>query len=168
MANGTVGHNSTTPYPYRVRRPMYINPPWGGFSKLDCSTIEKEGTDNERHASWESFRRDVSIAQPFWHRHYSNCGHAKLAKIGPGVCDTDRRIRYRSGPQGYWYWCCSIPFSVLDKLYTHSVRNPRGVGVPFSVLIAKKCTLEPMSNQPHAVNILFFLPFMTQIVRLAQ
>ena len=45
--------------------------PLGRFSKLDCSTTKRVPIPND--TSSESSRRDVSNADLFGHRHYSNC-----------------------------------------------------------------------------------------------
>ena len=78
----------TTVYMY------HTSPRWGGFPSSIARQTKRVPTPND--TSSESSRRDVSNIDPLWHRHYSNCGDARYRawKVGSGVCDTRRRIRY--------------------------------------------------------------------------
>ena len=57
-------------------------PPLRWFSKLDCSTAKRAPIPNDTCS--ESSRRDVFQCQPFWHKHYPNCGDIERGKSTQG------------------------------------------------------------------------------------
>ena len=59
------------PMHYRIRRCMYITPPWGGFQARLFD--KQEGVNTERYVFGKLSMR-CSQRRPIWHRHYSNCG----------------------------------------------------------------------------------------------
>ena len=90
--------------------------PWGGFSKLDCSTTKSVPIPYRTiHTSSGSSRRDDSNPHLLWHRHHSNCGdidHGQSAQqAGGGV---RRRVRYYRMPV---YMQVAVYFYCLDRIF---------------------------------------------------
>ena len=62
------------------------HPPWGGFSKLDCSA--KRGADIERCRLRKVFGEYVSHADLFGTGTVPTMEYTNHGKIGPGGCDS--------------------------------------------------------------------------------
>ena len=105
-------HSDYTALPPGNMSHVSHTPPGCFLSKLGCSTNQDgmptpSNTYRLRKAVGERCRQ----CQPFWHRHYANCGHIEHGKSTQGVCDMHRRIHSSDNSLGercferrpFWY-----------------------------------------------------------------